>query len=71
MKKQLFFFGEGEFSLFFHPQIRFYLPRFLDVCLESTYGDREVERAFVEASRKDFEEKTNPSLMLATNVGNM
>jgi len=44
---------------------------FADVTLESTYSDKVVERAFMEASADIFRKKTEASLMLATNVGNM
>ncbi|KAF0302031.1 Hydroxymethylglutaryl-CoA synthase 1 [Amphibalanus amphitrite] len=39
--------------------------------LEESYFDRDVEKAFMERSRDQFEKKTRPSLLLASNVGNM
>ncbi|KAK7794111.1 hypothetical protein R5R35_012605 [Gryllus longicercus] len=45
--------------------------KFSDVKLEETYFDRDVEKAFMDLSKKVFEEKTKPSLLLANQVGNM
>jgi len=39
--------------------------------LEESYFDRDVEKAFMERSKAQFEQKTKPSLLLASNVGNM
>ena len=39
--------------------------------LEMTYFDRNVEQTFLKISQADFETKTKPSLLLATNIGNM
>ncbi|CAN8004119.1 unnamed protein product [Ixodes hexagonus] len=36
-----------------------------------TIHDREVERAFMQLSRKTFEQKTQPSLLVSNQVGNM
>ncbi len=47
------------------------LEGFLNVELESSYFDRDVEKAFMTDSRELFEAKTKPSLLIATNVGNM
>ncbi|CAH1772639.1 unnamed protein product [Owenia fusiformis] len=47
------------------------LEAFRDVKLCDTYFDRDVEKAFMAASKGSFEAKTKPSLLLATNVGNM
>jgi len=47
------------------------LQRFQDVSLEKSYFDRDVEKAFMASSLETFEKKTKPSLMIATNVGNM
>jgi hydroxymethylglutaryl-CoA synthase len=47
------------------------LSAFSDVSLEESYFDKSVEKAFMESSSAVFEGKTKPSLMLATNVGNM
>lgn len=45
--------------------------RFSSVKLEDTYFDRDVEKAFMDASKAGFGSKTKPSLLLSTNVGNM
>ena len=45
--------------------------RFANITLEDSYTNKEVETDFMDFSKKDFETKTKPSLMLATNVGNM
>ncbi|XP_033217917.1 hydroxymethylglutaryl-CoA synthase 1 [Belonocnema kinseyi] len=47
------------------------LAAFANVKLEETYFDRDVEKAFLAASKGDFEEKTKPSLLIANQVGNM
>lgn len=47
------------------------LEAFSGVALESSYFDRDVEKAFMAHSKETFEAKTKPSLMMATNVGNM
>ncbi|XP_014477666.1 PREDICTED: hydroxymethylglutaryl-CoA synthase 1 [Dinoponera quadriceps] len=39
--------------------------------LEDTYFDREVEKVFMGVSKRDFERKTQPSLLIANQVGNM
>lgn len=39
--------------------------------LEDTYFDRDIEKAFVQLSKADFERKTRPSLLIANQVGNM
>ena len=39
--------------------------------LEKSYFDRDVEKAFMAHSLSGFNEKTKPSLQMATNVGNM
>lgn len=39
--------------------------------LEDTYFDKDVEKAFVGYSESLFQAKTKPSLLLATQVGNM
>jgi len=48
-----------------------HLKQFADVQLEKTYFDRDVEKAFMSHSLKQFEAKTKPSLHCATNIGNM
>jgi len=47
------------------------VTQFKNVELSKTYFDRDVEKAFMTASKASFERKTKPSLMMATNVGNM
>lgn len=47
------------------------LEKYKDVILEDTYFDREIEKTFMERSKSIFEEKTKPSLLLASRVGNM
>lgn len=44
---------------------------FRDVKLEGTYFDRNIEQAFLTASKSLFEAKTKPSTHLAVQVGNM
>lgn len=39
--------------------------------LEQTYFDRDIEKGFIELSKADFQQKTEPSLLLASQVGNM
>eukprot|EP00095_Tigriopus_kingsejongensis_P001087 maker-scaffold193_size270907-snap-gene-0.13 protein:Tk01087 transcript:maker-scaffold193_size270907-snap-gene-0.13-mRNA-1 annotation:"hydroxymethylglutaryl- synthase 1" len=47
------------------------MDKFVDVELEKSYFDKEVEKAFMTFSKDLFETKTKPSLNVATNVGNM
>lgn len=47
------------------------LAKFKDTKREESYFDRDVEKAFMAHSQQIFEEKTKPSLKIATNVGNM
>lgn len=47
------------------------LEAFENIKLETSYFDRDVEKAFVNHSKSLFEEKTKPSLLLASQVGNM
>jgi len=47
------------------------LEAFKDVKLEDTYFDRDIEKAFMTLSKSAFEEKTQPSLLVANQVGNM
>lgn len=47
------------------------LETFDNVKLEDSYFDRDVEKAFLIASEKQFNEKTSPSLLIARQVGNM
>lgn len=47
------------------------LTQFADVKLENTYFDRDVEKAFLTAYKSVFAQKTEPSLLLANQVGNM
>jgi hydroxymethylglutaryl-CoA synthase len=44
---------------------------FRGIKLENTYFDRDIEKAFMTLSRSAFEEKTQPSLFVASQVGNM
>lgn len=39
--------------------------------LEDTYFDKDVEKAFLDASKAVYKTKTEPSLLLANQVGNM
>jgi len=47
------------------------LEHFSNVKLEDTYFNRDVDKALMEHSKSTFEEKTEPSLLLAYQVGNM
>lgn len=47
------------------------LEKFHDVKLENTYFDKDIEKAFVSLSKADFNKKTQPSLFIANQVGNM
>lgn len=47
------------------------LSQFSSHKLEETYFDRDVEKAFMTYSKSLFEEKTEPSLHLAQQIGNM
>uniref|UniRef100_UPI00398E96AF hydroxymethylglutaryl-CoA synthase, cytoplasmic isoform X1 n=2 Tax=Pristiophorus japonicus TaxID=55135 RepID=UPI00398E96AF len=47
------------------------LEAFRDVKLEDTYFDRDVEKAFLKASAEIFKQKTQPSLMVSNQNGNM
>lgn len=47
------------------------LEPFREKKLEDTYFDRDVEKAFMSQSTVEFNKKTKPSLLLATQVGNM
>lgn len=47
------------------------LERFTGVQLEDTYFDRDVEKSLMEFSKTIFTEKTQPSLFVANQVGNM
>ncbi|KAK7067917.1 Hydroxymethylglutaryl-CoA synthase, cytoplasmic [Halocaridina rubra] len=47
------------------------LEAFKEKKLEDTYFDKDVEKAFIEWSKDTFLKKTKPSLLLATQVGNM
>ncbi|CAH0551477.1 unnamed protein product [Brassicogethes aeneus] len=44
---------------------------FNDIKLEDTYFDRDVEKAFLAYSKDIFAKKTDPSLLMASQVGNM
>ncbi|XP_025411560.1 hydroxymethylglutaryl-CoA synthase 2 isoform X1 [Sipha flava] len=47
------------------------LEEYKNINLADTYFDRDIEKAFMEHSRSVFENKTKPSLLLASRVGNM
>ncbi|XP_017775267.1 PREDICTED: hydroxymethylglutaryl-CoA synthase 1 [Nicrophorus vespilloides] len=47
------------------------LENFANIKLETSYFDREVEKAFMNESKVIFETKTKPSLLAANQVGNM
>jgi len=47
------------------------LEGYRDVVLKESYFDREVERAFMAASKDAFAAKTQPSLLISNQVGNM
>lgn len=42
-----------------------------DAKREETFFDKNIEKAFMQCSKGEFEKKTKPSLHVATNVGNM
>lgn len=44
---------------------------FSNIKLEETYFSRDIEKAFINYSNNIFEEKTKPSLFIASQVGNM
>ncbi|KAL0131058.1 hypothetical protein PUN28_002565 [Cardiocondyla obscurior] len=45
--------------------------KFRTMKLEDTYFNQEIEKAFMQLSKEDFEWKTQPSLLIANQVGNM
>lgn len=45
--------------------------KFHNVKTEDSYFDRDIEKAFLTISDKDFRAKTQPSLLIANQVGNM
>lgn len=47
------------------------LSKFHDAKLEETYFDRDIEKAFMNCSKPGFVKKTEPSLFIANQVGNM
>jgi hydroxymethylglutaryl-CoA synthase len=47
------------------------LEAFINVELEKSYFDKDVEKAFVQYSSDMFRAKTKPGLLMAENVGNM
>ncbi|CAG2121609.1 unnamed protein product, partial [Medioppia subpectinata] len=47
------------------------LENYKNVKLEETYNDRELEKLLLTLSKRTFDQKTDPSLMLARTVGNM
>ncbi|XP_067928668.1 hydroxymethylglutaryl-CoA synthase 1-like [Watersipora subatra] len=48
-----------------------HLQAFREIKLEDSYFNKDVEKAFMTASQKLFEQKTRPALLLANQVGNM
>jgi hydroxymethylglutaryl-CoA synthase len=50
--------------------LKFYLL-FRNIKLEETYNDRELEKLLMTVSEDLYNNKTNPSLMLAREIGNM
>lgn len=44
---------------------------FAQISLEDSYFNKDVEKAFMELTQETFARKTQPSLLIATNVGNM
>ncbi|XP_076392143.1 hydroxymethylglutaryl-CoA synthase [Megachile rotundata] len=47
------------------------LGKFHDIKLEDSYFDRDIEKAFMNLSKADFNKKTQPSLLISSQVGNM
>lgn len=45
--------------------------KFHTVKLEDTYFNQDIDKIFMQLSKVDFEEKTQPSLLIANQVGNM
>lgn len=45
--------------------------KFHAVKLEDTYFSQDIEKIFMQLSKTDFEQKTQPSLLIANQVGNM
>lgn len=46
------------------------LEKFKNIKLEDSYFDRDVEKAFLDVSKQYFIDKTKPSLLVASQVGN-
>lgn len=53
------------------PEVYPGLERFIDVKLEDTYFDRDVEKGFMAFAKELYKKKTYPSLLLSNQVGNM
>lgn len=47
------------------------LAKFHDIKLEDTYFNKDIEKAFLNVSKTYFQTKTQPSLLIASQVGNM
>ncbi|KAI9506011.1 3-hydroxy-3-methylglutaryl coenzyme A synthase [Coemansia spiralis] len=47
------------------------VQQFKDVSREESYGNKVLEKAFINVSKKEFAIKTEPSLFAASNIGNM
>lgn len=53
------------------PEFSGLADKFKDCKLEDTYFDRDVETAFLQASKEIYAEKTQPAVLLGKNIGNM
>lgn len=53
-----------------HPVADEELNKFIDMPLEQTLANKELEKAFMTRTKKSFEQKVIPSLTLAKNLGN-
>ncbi|KAJ2608585.1 3-hydroxy-3-methylglutaryl coenzyme A synthase [Coemansia sp. RSA 1365] len=47
------------------------VQQFKDILREESYGNKVLEKAFVNLSKSEFASKTEPSLLAARNIGNM
>ncbi|KAJ1961075.1 3-hydroxy-3-methylglutaryl coenzyme A synthase [Dipsacomyces acuminosporus] len=47
------------------------VQQFKDVSREESYGNKVLEKAFINVSKAEFAAKTEPSLLAARNIGNM
>ena len=60
-----------ESPLNFESAALHYFACFRDVTLEDSYFNRDVEKAFMTASKEMFDAKTQPSMLMSNQVGNM